>query len=593
MDKEYGKDFILTNKGIMKKEEDKEGQITWKYISRYIKIINVEQSSESKDISITIKYLYKGKYHEITINREQLHHNDFMKLVGKGVDVYKKNVDNVLSFLRIQEEKDAPYNTVHNNLGWVLNDAGLVYKHDRLINSSGNNSNSNYKGSFNITPKGSLKDYLILMRNEVIGNVHLELALTLGFTAPVIGLLSTIMKIESLIFSIYGEAGTGKTTAVQLAISPFGEPTANGLLKNWGATKNALISLLRNNFGVPLALDEASMTEIKDLTSIIYMIAENKDKTRLDKNSDLKEQQQWATTAITTAEHSLFQKTNQNTGLRMRMFEIGEVKWTSSAENSNRLKDGLFKNYGHAGIEFVQYLMKLGTEEVIERCNKWKREFEMILPETELRDRVAAKYGLILATAEMVKESLGLDLHLEGITEILKHNEQQASLERDKATNVYNYIIGKIAQYKKNFMIDDKEITGHECWGKINFKDDKLEVTMFKHKLNDLLKEFNITEPNIVLNKWKEKGYLKAENGKNTNRRKVITDEELRVKSGLQARPTGSKGVDVVYVILVDKEKLEGFGVKENISDERINSTFKARKFITAIPHDDLDELDI
>ncbi|WP_163151602.1 DUF927 domain-containing protein [Anoxybacillus sp. MB8] len=568
----YGakKEWALTPNLLYKKDEDKYGNVRWQRVSNYMEITQVHQNLENQDVTLTLRYRYLGEYKEIQIKREQLNPNEFMKLSGKGVDAFHYNVKNLIEFL-VTQEKEAPYEYVHCGMGWsqINNQINnqLCFKHYRIIGLP--SLQSTYKGTYCIEPKGTLKDWIKIIRSEVIGNVYLELALVFGFSAAVIGLLSTQSRdMDTLLVHIYGNSSKGKTTAAQVAVSPFGKPSrhGNGLIKSWSATHNAIIALLRDNYGVPIALDEASMSTVKDFSPLIYMFAENREKERLTKEGQLREQHKWATTIISTAEHSLFQKTNKNDGLRMRAFEFGNITWTTSAGNADALKKGLSEHYGHAGIRFVKHLLRLGLDEVMKRCEKWKAHCENHLPKSEFVSRVAQKFGILLATAEMVKEAFKLPLNMDEMMRVLHDVEEQAAMERGIAEQAYEYVTQRILQHLKCFRMDKKPFDGYECWGKISYpkyaQDGQVEVAIFPHKFKQLLEEGGFSDPKTVLEEWRQKGYLKSEKGKFVNRRKVLDENEmeLRKKSGLKQQ-AGSKGADMVYVIVMDS--FEEFGLSE------------------------------
>jgi putative DNA primase/helicase len=564
-------EWLLTNDKLFVSDEDKDGNQKWNFVCKFIKVINVRQVAETNDAILTLKYFYKGEYRTVNVKRDLLQPNELQKLSRKGIDVLHNNVKSVAQFLRIQEDS-APYEAVHSCVGWGEKDNELYFKHQGII---GNNlPPSTYFGEYNIEPKGTLQGWLDIISSNVIGNKYLELALTFGFSAPVVGLLSKVKDMDSLVVHIYGNSTTGKTTAAQVAVSPFGRPskTKKGLIKSWSATYNAVVALLRDNYGVPVVLDEASMTKIKDFTPLLYMFSENREKERMTKEGELKEQKSWSTTIISTGEHSLFQKTNENAGLRMRNFEFGNATWTSSAENSNNLKNGLLDHYGHAGILFVQYLLQLGAEKIVKRCEQWKARCEETLPKTEYISRVSEKFGILLATAEMVNETFNLSLDLDSMIQILYDVEEESASERNIADKAYEYIIERIKQHSKYFIIDTQEFKGNECWGRISFRNDELEVSIFPHKFNQLLKEGNYSDPKVVCKEWKEKGYLKSESGKNTNRRKILDtkDTQLRENSGLPATAS-SKGQDKVYVVVMDKKQAEEYGIRKILSEEEVS----------------------
>ncbi|WP_108668945.1 DUF927 domain-containing protein [Peribacillus acanthi] len=569
--------FKLTPNKLYIKAEG-EGTPSYDPVSKYVKITKIEQAEESHDVTLTLEFLYLNQYKTIEITRDQLQPNELQKLTIKGIDVFYHNVKGIVQFLRCQEEQ-APYESVHTHLGWEEHKGGLYFKHHEIIGQP--TRISTYKGKFNIEPKGTLQGWKDVIEEEVVGNSHLEIALTFGFSAVIVGMLSTIKDIDSLIVHICGKSSKGKTTAAQTGVSPFGRPSKNdkGLIKSWNATGNAIVTYVRNNHGVPIVLDEASMSNLKDFTALIYTFAENREKDRMTKDGGLRNQGDWSTTIISTAEHSLFQKTNSNEGLRVRAFEFPNTTWTTSAENSNAIKEGLMENYGHAGIEFIQYVQQLGVEEVDKRCKKWMKTCEETLKDSPFISRISEKFGIILATAELVNEALNLPLDIAKMLEVLYEVELESANERDQGEKAYDYILEKIVQNHDLFRSDDREFKGRECWGKITYGDVYHEVAILRHKMKQFLTENGVTDPKVVFQNWKEKGYLKAETGKHSNRRIVMKsgEEELRKQSGLKTR-AGSKGEDVVYVLHIPSKQLTDLGVRKIATIDEIKNMARPKK---------------
>ncbi|QQZ05567.1 DUF927 domain-containing protein [Heyndrickxia oleronia] len=567
------KNFRLSPSSLaMKVEED--GKVSYQFVSKYIKIKQIEQAEETNDVILKLEFDYLGKRKSIDITRDQLQPNELQKLSKKGVDVFYHNAKQIIQYLRIQEPS-ALYTTVHTHIGWYETENDFLYKHYEILGNKA--PKSNYSGEYNLKPKGTFQGWKSIISDEVLGNTNLELALTLGFSAAVVGMLSTIKDMDTLIMHISGKSTRGKTTAAQLAVSPFGRPSksSKGLIKSWNATGNAVVSYLRNNHGVPIVLDEASMSNLKDFTTLIYTFAENREKDRMKKDGGLREQADWSTTIISTAEHSIFQKTNANEGLRVRAFEFANTTWTTSGENADNLKRRLLEHYGQAGIKFVQYLQSIGLEEVERRCNKWKDYCEEMLHHSAFVTRVSEKFGLVLATAEMVNDAIKLGLDIDQMMERLNEVEQEISIERNQADKAYQFLIEQVVKNYECFQSNDREFKGKECWGLIKYEKDHIEVCFLRNQFNILMREANISDPKVVLEEWRNEKLLKAEPKKFTNRRK-IGNEKFRKRLGME-QPTGSKEQSVVYILLFDKELMGKFGVRKIYTPEEISNMKRPR----------------
>lgn len=298
-------------------------------------------------------------------------------------------------------------------LGWDTYEGIPIFKH---YDASGYPYQSTYKGNYDLTPHGTIPEYMDLINREVIGNTMLELALVLGFSAPIVALLSN----EVLIVHIFGDSSKGKTTALRLAVSPFVKPDTSheGGIHTWNGTENAIIANLGGNFGIPVGFDEGSLKS-GAFTKIIYSLASGTGRQRLNRDGELKETGSWKTTIFSTAEHSIIEESSQNTGIKVRVIEIGNRYWTSSAENSVNLTHGLMKNYASVGSTFIDYILDC-KEELGSRLDNLRKSLSLEPKiKSPFTDRIAQKLSLIILTAELVKEALGLAIDVDAIRNTL------------------------------------------------------------------------------------------------------------------------------------------------------------------------------
>ena len=559
--------FSLREKSLYHLEYDKETKTyVEQLLGRGLWIEKVSQDIENHEVSLLLKYWFKDKLNEITISRKYLEVNELKKLLSKGVDVPDHKVKKVAKYLSIQEE-EAPYEYTHEKVGWGTFENKLVYKHYQLIGSS--DIQSTFSGQLSLKPKGTLKGWKTIVENEVIGTTNLELALTFGFSAPVVGLMSKEMDLDTLIIHLYGDTTKGKTTAVRVAAAPFGKPSdkENGLIGTWNGTLNALIGKLADNSGLPFILDEASMKSKTDFTSMIYTIASGSEKARMSKEAQLREQQHWTTTVISTAEHSLLEKSKKNAGLSMRVFEFGNESWTTSASNADALKNGLNQHYGHAGVVFIKYLIEKGKDYILDKWQNWSREcYNKMTSVDRLSHRIADKLAILLTTAELVNESLELQLSVNRILEFLIEKEEALIGNWDIGEKAFHYFQEKMVLHRAKFKGDHFDERSTECWGAITSKGQMYEVAILKDKFNSLMREGDFEDSQIILSNWAEKGYLDKDETKRT-RKRVIDKSQADFQDGRS----------LVYCIKVNKNIFDLSGKDSNVRERKNSSVLKTK----------------
>ncbi|WP_419877955.1 DUF927 domain-containing protein [Brevibacillus centrosporus] len=520
----YGQ-FVGRGTELLVRRKDENGKWKEEWLSDLVFIKAIQENIDEQTFDILLQFWFKNHWREKSVKRSQLQINELTKLLDHGVDVPNYKVGQVAKFLSLQE-KDAPLRQVHHKLGWADYNGELVYQHQEILSTKVPYS-STYRGNM-LLQKGTYEGWKQVIKQEVLGHTPLEFALTCGFASPLVALIARIIDMEVLIFHAYGDAAQGKTTAGRVFVSPFGLPSKRegGLVLQWYGTKNGLVSQLRDKHGFPIVLDEASMNRIKDFTDVLYLLAEGREKARMTKEIEERKRASWSGFFFSTAEHSLQQKSNQNSGLLVRLQEKGNVPWTRSAENSNKIKEGLLQHYGQAGPMFVQFLIAKGKDAIVDVWKKWAKlcHQKMILKDS-LSERMADKFALILATAELMNECFDFSVNIGGILEFLLEMDQENVEGRDLGERAYQYLKQMVIQHQANFIMDGAPAS-RECWGSITRKSGKgVEVTFMKEPFKKLIHEGGFDDSSVVLGKLKAKGYLDHEANKLTRKRKLDPDK--------------------------------------------------------------------
>lgn len=559
-------DFVVRENKIfnVKKEADKEYE---QEVGNLIWIRECRQNIEDNEVTLLMDYYYHGKKKTIEISRSQLQLNDFQKLISKGLDVGSHKARNVLRFLDYQEKKYAEYVYSHTGLGWDMYNDKLVYKHYEILGQK--EINSHYNGKFDLEPKGSLAGWIQVVKDQILGHIPLEFAVALGFSSAVVALLARYKDMEVLVVHISGESSTGKTTMSKVVASTFGKPTTTidknekeGLVQTWNGTQNAIINLLAGNHGVPIVLDEASMNQMGDFTNMIYQLAEGSEKARLTKDVQQRERRRWSGLVLSNAEHSLQKKSNQNSGLKVRLPEFPNVQWTRSGQQADEIQAGFEKNYGFAGQEFVKHLLTLDIGDILVRLDEWSRQCLDNMKEKDgFSYRIADKLAPILLTAELVNEVFPFELDVKGIMGLIIENDQKSVEDRDIGERAYNYFQQMVIQHRAKFEGEFFQQKATDCYGTLKKNGSKYEVAILREVFHKWMAEGGFQDESVVLQSFKAKKYLNHEKGKNTRDRQVL-NVNRNENEEVDSNDVLSKREEVVYVVNLPEglfvEKEEG-----------------------------------
>jgi putative DNA primase/helicase len=528
-------------------------------VSKAVKINAIKRNIETKDIQIELVFWAYDRWEYITIGRGELAKRELKKLASKGLDVLGDiQAAEVSSFLSKQEKQLKPTN-VHSGIGWDIVNGQLVYKHYHIITKpSSPPIDSTYSGEYRLKPNGRKDDFFNLVIKEVRGNTPLELMICIGISALIIGMLnrSKLGTFDSLLVHLVGSTTTGKTTAGMLGVSLAGSPSPNeGLLQTYNGTKNAMARKLAGNHGVLTVLDESTMNlmDSQNLSSFVYELAQNSEKSRLNKDSELKEAQTWNTTIVSTGESSILSRANNNEGLRVRLFEFSLDNWTRSAENAENLKKGLLQNYGHVVPEIAKKMLELGPEEVAKKMEENKDDILKRMPNSKLRDRIATKFSLILTAAELFEMTYNIELSGEEIVDMLIEQEQKSMTEREMAPKFYSQFKQYLIRYRRNFKYDTQEISPHqEIWGKIEASPSETRCFILPVIFDKIVKDMGFSDTKVLLNELKKDGLIIHDKNKNQKRKFIFSRNEIKQRQEVLGQSGYAEKGDYTYCITFD-----------------------------------------
>ncbi|WP_027703179.1 DUF927 domain-containing protein [Metaclostridioides mangenotii] len=499
-------------------------------ISKYIAIKDLISNIDTKDIKLNIEYMNPlGSLEEIVVSRaESSNPNSLMKYSSKGLDINQFNATKVVKNL-INLESEAKHKMVHTQLGFSCYQDSIIYKHYNCIGV-----NSTYEGVYNIKPKGTIDAWLEMYQSEVKGNKYLEFICMVSLSALINGYIGEDLGLDSMITHIYANSSSGKTTSLKLAISIYGSPNlnSNSLFTNYNSTNNALIKQMTGMNGVTLALDEISMSRTRDFTNLIYTMSSGIDKARLDKESELKKKETWRLSIISNGEKSLVESSSKNAGIHVRVLEVGNKNWTSSAENSQQIMECINKNYGHLGFDMAELTIYIGKDKIIKAYNKNVNRAKDVLVKEGIvdtfTDRRAKYFGVIITTVVIFNQYLkknekeDFKIDIKGIMSVLVDIEKESILKRNFDKSAIDFINQYIESNIHKFQDKESGSTNRETLGTLIDKNGYVELQMLPNQFEKMLKEGGFQEKNVVLKELKEKELLSCDSDRYTRKRNNI-----------------------------------------------------------------------
>lgn len=183
-----------------------------------------------------------------------------------------------------------------------------------------------------------------------------------------VGLSSPLLKPLGLAtgygFNLHGPSSTGKTIALQAAAGVWGRPDAQGCLKSFNTTVNAIEGLAEGHSHIGLALDEMKKADPRVIRESIYMLANGQGKERMKSNAEMQRHRFWQVNTFVSSEKTvedLFDASDetQAAGQVIRFIDIDgsellpDLPWDQVRE----FETALLTYYGTVGPEFIRRIM--------------------------------------------------------------------------------------------------------------------------------------------------------------------------------------------------------------------------------------------
>jgi hypothetical protein len=210
-----------------------------------------------------------------------------------------------------------------------------------------------------VETKGTLEDWkkgFAVYEKMPDSDPYILAALT-GFAAALFG----FTEYNGMLYNMMGDRGAGKSTALKVMSSVFGIPAESRL-----RTDDTVISSF-NTIGylnsVAVAFDEITNMEPKNISDFVLAFTGGRGKTRANQDGQNKvNETTWGTVVVCTSNTSVLDKYTANRkgygAEGSRTFEVNvipaDAKWKAHVDACISL---LRNNYGHAGREFVKYLL--------------------------------------------------------------------------------------------------------------------------------------------------------------------------------------------------------------------------------------------
>ncbi len=265
-----------------------------------------------------------------------------------------------------------------------------------------------------LSVSGSVESWKDSVAALAKGNSRLVFALSVAFGAPIV----EVVGADSGGIHFRGKSSSGKTTALKVAASVWGDP--NTYPRLWRATTNGLEGLAALHNDGLLILDELSQIAAKDVGDSAYLLANGQGKSRASKSGNARQAARWRLLFLSAGEESLVammakagKKANAgqeirladieaDAGVGMGIFEELHGQLTPSAM-ALAIKDAAASNHGAAGMAWLRLIVsdrpaladfiKQGIDQFTKEVVPANAEGQVV--------RVGQRFGLVAMAGEL------------------------------------------------------------------------------------------------------------------------------------------------------------------------------------------------
>lgn len=289
------------------------------------------------------------------------------------------------------------------------------------------------------------------MAAEVRGmSVTAKIVLAASFAAPLLQPLGCL----PFFVHLWGvDSGTGKTVALMVAASVWGDPSVGSYVKTFDGTVVGMEKTAAFLNNLPLCLDELQLAkDAKGRTNFdVYRLAQGVGRTRGNRAGGVDKTPTWHNCILTTGESPLTGQAS-GAGAVNRVIDIECKADRVVIRDGMRVSGAVKRNFGHAGKAFVEKLYAAGDDVPQEITERYQELFRALSAQDTTEKQAMAAAAVVLGdelACRWIFDAAEQPITVEQISEFLASKAAVSAGERaykylcDWVTQNSNKLIGK------------------------------------------------------------------------------------------------------------------------------------------------------
>lgn len=335
-----------------------------------------------------------------------------------------------------------------------------------------------------VTSSGSQTEWLKTAMECRRQSLTARIMLAASFASPILSMVGSL----PFFVHLWGvDSGTGKTVALMLAASVWGNPAPGNYVQSFNGTQVGQERTAAFLNQLPMCLDELQLTkDARGKSSFdVYQLAQGVGRARGRKNGGVEMTPTWSCCFLTTGESPLT-SISAGAGAINRVIDIECTAGAVVLTDGQRISGSLKRNYGWAGRDFVQRLYRdEKTRETVQEI--YNENFRELCSGDSTEKQAMAAAAIITADflasqwifRDTMEEAAALVLDVKDIREFLASKEAVSAGKR-----AYDWLCDWVASNVGRFFNPELPTTG-ECYGIIENNTAYINRSVFNKVVQD------------------------------------------------------------------------------------------------------------
>lgn len=356
------------------------------------RLVNIDTGEEKLQLAFRKGTIWRKLIFSKTVLASS---NKVTELAGSGIAVTSQNSKAFIQYISDMENLNYDLIPEKKSIGrfGYIPDEGFSPFVDGLIFDG----DANFKAMFQtVRSRGSETKWLETAAEVRDMSTTARIILAASFASVLLEPLNCL----PFFVHLWGvDSGTGKTVALMVAASVWGDPAVGAYVKTFDGTVVGMEKTAAFLNNLPFCLDELQLAkDSKGHTTFdVYKLAQGVGRTRSNRSGGVDLTPTWRNCILTTGESPLT-GTASGAGAVNRVIDIECKSAQAVIKDGMRISGAVKRNYGFAGRKFVERLYQPG---VIDQVSERYRDLFRILSDRDTTEKQAMAAAAIILADEL------------------------------------------------------------------------------------------------------------------------------------------------------------------------------------------------